>query len=95
MTSASQEAWDASERCGEKCDIVNQAAWDLATKPPSTLAGVAAVLRFANELEDEGGECPATDTIGAEGWHYQLRATMAPAIEAKRAGRSSATAVSW
>jgi hypothetical protein len=32
------------------------------------------VLRFANEVEDEGNEWPDTDTIGAEGWHYQLRA---------------------
>jgi hypothetical protein len=27
-------------------------------------------------------EWPATDTVGPEGWHYQLRATMAAAIEA-------------
>jgi hypothetical protein len=27
-------------------------------------------------------EWPDTDTIGPEGWHYQLRATMAAAIEA-------------
>ena len=49
---------------------------------PATLAGVAAVLRFANEIEDAGNEWPDTDTIGREGWHYQLRATMAAAIEA-------------
>jgi hypothetical protein len=40
------------------------------------------VLRFANQIEDGGMEWPDTDTIGAEGWHYQLRATMAAAIEA-------------
>jgi hypothetical protein len=40
------------------------------------------VLRFANEIEDGGVEWPDTDTVGAEGWHYQLRATMAAAIEA-------------
>ena len=50
--------------------------------PPTTLAGVAAVLRFANEVEDAGLQWPDTDTIGSEGWHYQLRATMAAAIEA-------------
>jgi hypothetical protein len=27
-------------------------------------------------------EWPDTDTVGAEGWHYQLRETMAAAIEA-------------
>jgi hypothetical protein len=39
------------------------------------------VLHFANKIEDEGGDWPDTDTIGAEGWHYQLRATMAAAIQ--------------
>jgi hypothetical protein len=39
------------------------------------------MLRFANEIEDAGGEWPHTDTIGRDGWHYQLRATMAEAIE--------------
>jgi hypothetical protein len=43
---------------------------------------VAAVLQFANEHEDAGGEWPYTDAIGPDGWHYQLRATMAAAIEA-------------
>jgi hypothetical protein len=74
-----QEAW---QRCCIACGIVNEADWRLATTPPTTLAGVAAVLRFANEIEDGGMEWPSTDTIGAEGWHYQLRATMAAAIEA-------------
>jgi len=50
--------------------------------PPTTLAGVAAVLRFVNEIEDGGMEWPSTDAIGCEGWHYELRATMAAAIEA-------------
>jgi hypothetical protein len=27
-------------------------------------------------------EWPDTDTIGSDGWHYQLRATMAAASEA-------------
>jgi hypothetical protein len=43
---------------------------------------VVAVLRFANEIEDAGMEWPNTDAIGPDGWHYQLRATMAAAIEA-------------
>jgi len=78
----SQAAWDANERCEAACHSVNRVDWQLATTPPTTLAGVAAVLRFANAIEDGGMEWPATDTIGAEGWHYQLRATMASAIEA-------------
>jgi hypothetical protein len=63
------------------CDEINAIAWKLATTPPTTLAGVVSVLRFANEVEDAGGDWPNTDTIGADGWHYQLRATIAAAIE--------------
>jgi hypothetical protein len=59
----------------------NAIDWRLATTLPTTLAGVAAVLRFANEIEDGGMEWPNTDAIGPDGWHYQLRATMAAAIE--------------
>jgi hypothetical protein len=73
------EAW---QRCCDACGVVNKVDWRLATTPPTTLAGIAAVLRFANEIEDGGMEWPSTDTIGPEGWHYQLRATMAAAIEA-------------
>ena len=56
-----QEAW---QRCGDACGVVNEADWRLATTPPTTLAGVAAVLRFANEIEDGGMEWPATDAVG-------------------------------
>jgi hypothetical protein len=72
---------EAFQRCCVACGIVNEADWRLATTPPTTLAGIAAVLRFANEIEDGGMEWPATDAVGPEGWHYQLRATMAQAIE--------------
>ena len=78
----SDEAWEAADRSGAMCDEVNAICWKLATTPPTTLAGVAAVLRFANEVEDAGLEWPETDTIGPDGWHYQLRATMAAAVEA-------------
>jgi hypothetical protein len=77
----SAEAWEAADRCGAMADEVNAICWKLATTPPTTLAGVAAVLRFANEVEDAGLEWPETDTIGPEGWHYQFRATMAKAVE--------------
>jgi hypothetical protein len=76
---AAIEAQDNSEAA---CDYVNEVDWKLATTPPTTLAGVAAVLRFANEIEDAGMEWPDTDTVGPDGWHYRLRATMAAAIEA-------------
>jgi hypothetical protein len=78
----SDEAWEAADRSGAMCDEVNAICWKLVTTPPTTLAGVAAVLRFANEVEDAGLEWPETDTIGPDGWHYQLRATMAAAVEA-------------
>lgn len=58
-----------------------EAAWQLARTAPTTFAGMVAVLRFANQFEDEGMEWPETDAIGRAGWHYQLRATMAAAIE--------------
>jgi hypothetical protein len=70
------------DRCCAAGDAVNVLDWKLATTPPTTLTGVAAVLRFANEIEDGGMEWPNTDAVGREGWHYQLRATMAAAIEA-------------
>jgi hypothetical protein len=77
----SEQAWDAAEACEEACDRAMDVAWQLARTAPTTLAGVAAILRFANQHEDEGFEWANTDAIGREGWHYQLRATMAQAIE--------------
>jgi hypothetical protein len=73
---------EADDRCWAACHAVKAIDWKLATTPPTTLAGVAAVLRFANEIEDGGMEWPNTDVTGPDGWHYQLRATMATAIEA-------------
>jgi hypothetical protein len=78
----SDAAEEAFQRCCVACGVVSAVDWRLATTPPSTLAGVAAVLRFANEIEDGGMEWPQTDTVGPDGWHYKLRATMAAAIEA-------------
>jgi hypothetical protein len=80
--SDSQAAWEANDRCEAAGHAVNVVDWRLARTPPTTFAGVAAVLRFANEIEDRGMEWPQTDTVGPDGWHYQLRATMAAAIEA-------------
>ncbi len=73
---------DAYDRCSVAGDAVNVIDWKLATTPPTTLAGVAAVLRFANEIEDGGMEWPYTDAVGPDGWRYQLRGAMAAAIEA-------------
>jgi hypothetical protein len=78
----SDEAWEAADNSKAACHFANEVDWKLANTPPTTLAGVAAVLRFTNEIEDANNEWPNTDTIGREGWHYQLRAAMAAAIEA-------------
>jgi hypothetical protein len=77
----SDEADEVYEEGGPACTAAMEACWPLATIQPTTIAGVLAVLRFANAIEDGGMEWPNTDTVGAEGWHYQLRATMALAIE--------------
>jgi hypothetical protein len=72
---------EADDDCLAAGDGAAEIEWKLANTPPTTLAGVAAVLRFANEIEDANLEWPNTDTIGREGWHYQLRAVMAAGIE--------------
>jgi hypothetical protein len=79
---SSDVALKAAERCDAAGLAVNEIDWKLTTTSPTTLAGVVAVLRLANLIEDAGCEWPLTDTIGPDDWHYQLRATMAAAIEA-------------
>jgi hypothetical protein len=78
----SDETSEADDRCLAACRAAHAIDWKLAATLPTTLDGVAAVLRFANEIEDGGMEWPSTDKVGPEGWHYQLRATMAAAVEA-------------
>ncbi|MGY4399880.1 hypothetical protein [Bradyrhizobium sp. USDA 3315] len=71
---------DADGLVLQLCESCQELEWALANTMPTSLAGVAAVLRYANECEDQGNEWPDTDTIGREGWHYQLRQTMAAAV---------------
>jgi hypothetical protein len=71
----------ADDRVEELCDSCQNLGWALATTMPTSMAGVAAVVRYANEFEDLGEEWPDTDTIGSDGWHYQLRQTTARALE--------------
>ncbi|CCE06461.1 hypothetical protein BRAS3843_1730030 [Bradyrhizobium sp. STM 3843] len=78
----SDEAIEAALQAEAAAHLVNRVAWRLARTQPTTLVGIAAVLRFANQIEDDGLEWPSTDTVGPAGWHYQLRATMAAALEA-------------
>lgn len=79
---ASEAALEVDARCEAACHYAMDVAWQLARTAPTTLGGLVAVLRFANQFEDEGNEWPDTDRVGSGGWHYQLRATMAAAIEA-------------
>ncbi|NLS69620.1 hypothetical protein E3H11_11975 [Bradyrhizobium brasilense] len=72
--------WDAEEHQEACCHRERDAAWELATTIPMTLAGVAAVLEYVNKLEATGEEWPDSDVIGPEGWHYKLRETMAAAV---------------
>jgi hypothetical protein len=64
------------------CHSCQKLAWAIATTAPTSMAGVAAVLRYANEWEDAGEEWPGTDEIGSDGWHCQLRQTLAAALGA-------------
>jgi hypothetical protein len=48
--------YEADDRCEDACWHVSDVDWKLANTPPTTFAGVAAVLRFANEIEDAGME---------------------------------------
>ncbi|WP_316399432.1 hypothetical protein [Bradyrhizobium sp. 33ap4] len=52
-TDAYYDAQDHNEAC---CHAARDAAWDLATTIPTTLAGIAAVPQYVNEVEDEGDE---------------------------------------
>jgi hypothetical protein len=73
----------AELRTESLCWSLHKAACAIATTVPTSMAGVAAVLQYANEWEDAGEEWPDTDTTtGGAGWHYLLRQTMAAAIEA-------------
>jgi hypothetical protein len=47
----------------------------------TTIAGVIAVLHFANDHELDGNEWPDSDELGPDGWHYQLRQSTAKALE--------------
>ena len=71
----------AELRTEQLCHSCQELASAIATTVPTSMAGVAAVLRYANEWEYAGEEWPDTDTIGANGWHYQLRQSLAEALE--------------
>jgi hypothetical protein len=72
---------DADDLVEQLCGSCQDLGWALANTVPISVAGVAALLRYANEFEDHGLEWPDTDAIGSEGWHYQLRQTAAKALE--------------
>ena len=53
----SDEAWEARDRCGAMCDEINATAWKLATTPPTTLAGVAALKRVQRRQANRALGC--------------------------------------
>ena len=71
----------ADDRVEQLCVSCQDLSWALANTMPTSIAGVAAVLRYANDFEDLGEEWPDTDAIGSDGWHYQIRQTAARALE--------------
>jgi hypothetical protein len=76
----SEEADAAFEAGGPACHASYEAAWALASTRPTTLVGIAAVLHFANEIENTGHEWPEGGRP-SEGWRHQLRASIVEAIE--------------
>ena len=73
---------DADDRVEQLCVSCQDLGWALANTIPTTMAGVAAVLSYANEFEDLGDEWPDSDAIGRDGWHYQLRQSTSRALQA-------------
>jgi hypothetical protein len=51
---SSEAAFEADEKCEQACHFAMDLGWQLARTAPISLAGVVAVLRFANQFEDEG-----------------------------------------
>lgn len=75
---SSDAANAADDDATAACHYATEVEWKLARTQPSTLVGVATVLRFVNHVEDDGLTWPDAK----DGWDHQLRATMAAAIEA-------------
>jgi len=71
----------ADDLVEQLCHSCDKLAWAIATTEPTSMAGVAAVLRYVNEFEGDGEEWPDTGEIGYESWHYQLRLTLAAALD--------------
>ena len=65
-------------------DAETQAAWVLAHARPASLAGVAALLRYAAEYEDEGSDWPCDPQTpdGEEEWMITFHQSLAAALEA-------------
>jgi hypothetical protein len=70
------EYWAAS-------DADDAAAWALAHACPVTLAGAAALLRYAHDQETEGHDwpCDPPDEASDEDWHATFHLSLAAALE--------------
>jgi hypothetical protein len=58
-------------------DEVDELAWDIARNEPSTIAGVAAVLRYVSNIDPDGGRWPHQEY----GWPGTLHASLARALK--------------
>jgi hypothetical protein len=72
----SDETNDADDNGGPACHAAFDAAWSLASTPPTTLAGVLAALKFVTDIQDKG------DWPEDMGLEDQLLRTTRQAIEA-------------
>jgi len=71
----------ADERVEQLRQSCHELAWAIAETVPTSIAGVVAVLRYVNELEEGADE---EGPIGNVGWHYQLGETLAAALDKGR-----------
>ena len=60
-------------------DAETAAAWVIAHTQPATIAGAAALLRYAADYEERGDTWP--DAEGDEGWHAAFHGSLAAALE--------------
>lgn len=65
-------------------DAEEKAAWALAYARPSSLAGAAALLRYAHGYEAEGSDwpCDPQEADGEDDWHGTFYLSLAAALEA-------------
>ena len=81
--------WTAAQKRREAAsDVADTAAMALAETPPTTIAGVAALLRYAHGYAKAGNQWPDVveeDHLMNQGWTILMHRTVADALEKMRA----------